>query len=40
MAVDGPYKVERLGIIKKPYRKLTLKAFNVEVSKYCANHYW
>jgi hypothetical protein len=39
-AVDGPCKVERLGIIKKPYRKLSIKALTSPVSKYCANHYW
>jgi hypothetical protein len=41
-AVDGPCKVPciRSGIIKKPYRKLSIKTFNGEVGRYCATHYW
>jgi hypothetical protein len=47
-AVDGPcipleYRnipCIRSGIIKKPYRKLSIKTFNGEVGRYCAEHYW
>ena len=47
-AVDGPcipleYRnipCIRSGIIKKPYRKLSIKTFNGEVGRYCATNYW
>ena len=41
-AVDGPCKVPdiRSGIIKKPYKKLSIKTFNGEVGRHCANKYW
>jgi hypothetical protein len=39
------HKTQKIYGSKKPYRKLTIKAFTGPVSKiqstkYCANHYW
>jgi hypothetical protein len=40
VSFSASYKVERSGIIKKPYRKLSIKTFNGEEGRYYATNYW
>ena len=37
---DGPCQLVCMTLVKKPYKKLSIKTFNGVVGRYCATNYW